>query len=215
MNIYDTANKLASEIKSSEEYANYKMDEACFNAFGKEIEWDGIEKIVYIGKKNATEPDNYLDKIQYNDYKTGNKYNKFSIVNGKISDYNDCVYKNGILFYRHGGENIEGDEDACDMILSYPLNSQYKMLKGKVVLPKAYSISSWGEKDDLKTSLTSIYFYGDGKLLYKANSVINSMPHNFDINVNGVNQLSIKVITPDDWESDFSYLALTDLALYE
>lgn len=31
MNIYDTANKLASEIKSSEEYANYKMAREVLN----------------------------------------------------------------------------------------------------------------------------------------------------------------------------------------
>ena len=31
MNIYDTANKLASEIKSSEEYVNYKMAKEALN----------------------------------------------------------------------------------------------------------------------------------------------------------------------------------------
>lgn len=31
MNIYDTANRLASEIKSSEEYANYKMAREVLN----------------------------------------------------------------------------------------------------------------------------------------------------------------------------------------
>ena len=30
MNIYDTANKLAQEIKSSEEYVNYKMAKQAF-----------------------------------------------------------------------------------------------------------------------------------------------------------------------------------------
>ena len=31
MNVYDTANKLASEIKQSEEYANYKMAKQALN----------------------------------------------------------------------------------------------------------------------------------------------------------------------------------------
>ena len=31
MNIYDTANRLASEIKQSEEYVNYKMAKEAFN----------------------------------------------------------------------------------------------------------------------------------------------------------------------------------------
>ena len=31
MNVYDTANKLAQEIKQSEEYANYKMAKEAIN----------------------------------------------------------------------------------------------------------------------------------------------------------------------------------------
>lgn len=42
---------------------------AIAGAFGKEVEWDGATQSIYIGKKDQTKPDNYLDKIQYNDYK--------------------------------------------------------------------------------------------------------------------------------------------------
>ena len=36
---------------------------AISNAFGKDVEWDGTTQSVYIGEKDQTKPDNYLDKI--------------------------------------------------------------------------------------------------------------------------------------------------------
>ena len=38
---------------------------AISNAFGKDVEWDGETQSVYIGKKDQTKPDNYLDRLQY------------------------------------------------------------------------------------------------------------------------------------------------------
>ena len=58
---------------------------AISNAFGKDVEWDGETQSVYIGKKDQTKPDNYLDRIQYNDYRKAdetNGDNKFAIING-------------------------------------------------------------------------------------------------------------------------------------
>ena len=57
----------------------------------------------------------------------------------------------------------------------------------------------------------NILFYGDGKLLYKATNVTKTMPFNFDINLSGVNKLTIKT-TGDTY---YTYVALTDLALYK
>ncbi len=185
---------------------------AISNAFGKEVEWDGIEKIVYIGKKNATEPDNYLDKIQYNDYKEGNDRNDFTIINGTVTDVNGIVYTNGLLFKRASmGGVIREDSDEPNFLISYPLNSRYSNLKGKIVLPKKHDIATWGKKDNCGTTQTDILFYGDGKLLYRATSVTESMPFDIDLNTQGVNQLMVKIKVP----GSSCYVALTDLALYE
>ena len=185
---------------------------AISNAFGKEVEWDGATQSVYIGKKDQTKPDNYLDRIQYNDLKKAADTFDFSIINGNITDYNNNMYKNGIIFYRERGNYIiEDDIDEPHFVISYPLNSQYKSLKGKLILPKAYNISSWGEKTDCGTSSTDVWFYGDGKLLYKATGVTSSMPFNIDINLSGVNQLNVKIKA----QNKLSYVTLTDLALYK
>lgn len=116
-----------------------------------------------------------------------------------------------MLFFNSRSWAIEEDIDEANMLISYPLNSQYKNLKGKIVLPKSYNIATWYKNDGAKTSATDIWFYGDGNLLYKATKVTSSMPFTFDIDTRGVNQLTIKIKT----ESHDSYIALTDLALYK
>ena len=112
---------------------------AISNAFGKAVEWDGATQSVYIGKKDQTKPDNYLNKIQYNDYKEGVGDTDFAIINGTITDYNNTTYTNGLLFSfgnNAGWTPVKDDKDEATIVLSYPLNSQYRNLKGKIVLPK-------------------------------------------------------------------------------
>ncbi|MBQ3038529.1 MAG: hypothetical protein IJD30_05065, partial [Clostridia bacterium] len=83
---------------------------AISNAFDKDVEWDGATQSVYIGKKDRTKPDNYLDKIQYNDYKEGSGDSNFAIINGTVTDYNKNVYTNGLLFYKHLGRYVVADD---------------------------------------------------------------------------------------------------------
>ena len=187
---------------------------AISNALGQDVEWDGATQSVYIGKKDQTKPDNYLDRIQYNDYREADNDSNFSIINGKIVDYNNKEYTNGLLFYVVNlpySSEIEDDEHNSDCIMCYPLNSQYRNMKGNIVLPKKYSMSSWGDGENLSTEPTTVLFYGDGKLLYSANSVTSSMPFSFDIKTNGVNQLTIKILS----QGRYNHVALTDLALYK
>lgn len=192
---------------------------AISNAFGKDVEWDGATQSVYIGKKDQTKPDNYLDRIQYNDYRKAdetNGNNKFAIINGIVNDYNGNTYTNGILLYIGGWSRvIEDDVDESDMIIGYPLNSQYKTLKGNIVLPKSYQITTFNNADNCYSSPTDVFFYGDGKLIYKATAVTASMPFKIDIDLNGVNQLTIKVKASDAWGQGSVPVALTDLALYK
>lgn len=185
---------------------------AISNAFGQDVEWDGATQSIYIGKKDQTKPDNYLDRIQYNDYKESYSSSDFAVINGTVNDYNGNTYTSGILFYNYTAVTaIEDDIDEANMLISYPLNSQYKNLKGKIVLPKSYNIATWEKNDRTYTSGTDVWFYGDGKLLYKATKVTSSMPFTFDIDTSGVNQLTIKLKT----ESGVNHIALTDLALYK
>lgn len=192
---------------------------AISNAFGKDVEWDGATQSVYIGKKDQTKPDNYLDRIQYNDYRKANETNgdnRFAIINGNVTDYSGNTYTNGVLLYIGGWSGIvENDTDKSDMIIGYPLNSQYNTLKGNVVLPKSYKIATFRDADNCYSSPTDVLFYGDGKLIYKATAVTASMPFKFDIDIKGVNQLTIKIRANDAYGQGSVPVALTDLALYK
>ncbi len=184
---------------------------AISNAFGKEVEWDGATQSVYIGKKDQTKPDNYLHKIQYNDYKEADADNEFAIINGTINDYNNNVYTNGLLFFTDWHRGLQDDTDESDILVAYPVNSIYGNLKGKIVIPKERNISTTDAKW-CEAASNDVYFYGDGKLLYKATEVTSSMPFTFDINIKGVNQLTIKIKCAYGYSS---HIALTDLALYK
>lgn len=184
---------------------------AIANAFGQDVEWDGATQSIYIGKKDATKPDNYLDRIQYNDYQEADGDNDFAVINGTVTDYSNNIYTSGLLFFVDWPRELADDSDRSDILVAYPLNSQYKTLKGKIVLPKSYDVATWGKRLDIGNSAADVWFYGDGKLLYKATRVTSSMPFSFDINTTGVNQLTVKIKA----ENGGARIALTDLALYK
>lgn len=72
---------------------------AISNALGKDVEWDGATQSVYIGKKDQTKPDNYLDRIQYNDYQEAKQNFWFNIINGTITDFDNNVYTYSRQYY--------------------------------------------------------------------------------------------------------------------
>lgn len=183
---------------------------AVATAFGKDVKWDGKSATVYLGKEGRMEPDNRLDKLQYNNYIEGRASNDFKIINGTITDINKIVYTNGLLFYiGQYSYTIDEDRDEAESLIEYPLNGQYDKLTGKIVIPEKYDITSWGE-NNCSRSMANIWFYGDDELLYKATGVTDSMAFSINIDVRGVNQLTIKL----NAESG-CHIALTDLALYE
>ncbi len=185
---------------------------AISNALGKDVEWDGATQSVYIGKKDQTKPDNYLDKIQYTDFKSydGRQFYK---INGTVTDYMNTTYTNGILLYDSFTYVIENDRDEAHILIDYPLNSQYKKLLGKIVLPQKVDIAGFKEENINEWSgAVNVMFFGDGKLLYEATNISKTMPFSIDIDLSGVNKLTIKTSGKDVFET---YIALTDLALYK
>ncbi len=130
------------------------------------------------------------------------------VINGTVNDFNGKTYTNGILFWHRTSRAIQDDTDEADIIVSYPLNSQYKTLKGEIVIPKNYQLVTGSGNCD--TDTVNVLFYGDGRLLYKAIAVTNFMPFKIDVDVKGVNQLNVKIASEGK-----SHVALTDLALYK
>ncbi len=196
---------------------------AISNAFGKDVEWDGATQSVYIGKKDQTKPDNYLDRIQYNDFIKANDFNTLYRISGTITDYLNNTYTNGMLLRTYTttvftiSRFIEDDKDEAQIKLDYPINSLYKRLSGRIVLPR--NIDSVGvdssDKYNTYNHEVCVMLYGDGKLLKKINSVTTTMPFSFDVNVDGVNTLTIKVKDNCVDSTVNTYIALTDLALYK
>lgn len=183
---------------------------AISNAFGKDVEWDGATQSIYIGKKDQTKPDNYLDKIQYNDYKEAKTNADFFVINGSVEDFNNNTYTNGFILYRYSGY-LQEDSDYADIKISYPLNSQYKRLKGTILLPKKIKTSTLDK--ELNSQVPAyVWIYGDEKLLYKVPYLTTSTSFNMDIDVTGVNQLTIKVKSD---EVGLCYVTFADLALYK
>ena len=182
---------------------------AVANAFGKDVIWDGANQIVYLGKKDQNQPDNYLDRLQYVGYRESDNSSWFSLVNS-ITDYNGKEYKGGILFSVRAGRH-EGWQN-CEM--DYALNSQYSKLCGTIVLPKSY-VTSGGSNDKPGTAETTVIIYNadNGEELFRVDGVFDSMPYNFDISVKGVNKITIKVEPEKD--DAVNYVALTNLALYK
>ena len=187
--------------------ATYLPVRAIAEALGKDVAWDGKTSTVYIGKKDQLQPDNYLDRIQYNQYEVGKHSCKLTVMYGDmvITDCNNKSYTSGVIYDFTGCTNGKYDrigdiEDGAHMRVGYPLNSQYSKLTGKIVLP-------------YENNAINIIIYGDDTILYKAQGVNYSMPFSFDVDVEGINELVIEVSSVHRY--DGSYVALTDLALYE
>ena len=184
-------------------------------ALGMDVQWDGKTASAYLGKKDQNQPDTYLSKLQWNDYKEAAERHSIAVINGTVKDCNDKEYTNGLLFlisHSFSGSQWKGKFDDADLLVGYPLNSSYKKLTGKIVLPKSYNLTTG--KGTCYRIQTDVYIYGDDELLYKAVGVTDSMPFSFEVDVRGVNQLEIRV-REDGGSSQCYGVALTDLALYE
>ncbi len=190
---------------------------AISNAFGQDVEWDGATQSVYIGKKDQTKPDNYLDRIQYNDLIIGDNDNSVSRISGTVTDYLNTDYKSGLVFKQvsYFAKVIENDKDNAGIIIDYPLNSQYKKFTGTVVLPDKIDIAGFEKKENAnpEDQKVDVFIYGDGKLLKKL-TVSKTMPMKIDLDVSGVNMLEIKT-RHEMAQYIYTYTALTDLALFK
>ena len=183
---------------------------AISNAFGKDVEWDGATQSVYIGKKDQTKPDNYLDKIQYTYYEPGtdDDDNALYDINGIVTDFTGNTYTNGYLFKQRVFQPQK---------LDTPLNLQYTNFKGKISMIEKTDIVGYKQPDYMSNELFTVEIYGDEKLIYTSPLSNLTKTFTFDLNVKGVATLSIRIVPQriDHVRSGTSMIALTDLALYK
>jgi hypothetical protein len=176
-----------------------------------------------------------LDNLQYTDIKVGDSRNRFERIGTEtrtaVIDVNDNIYTNGFLLWTHYNarnyprlDSVANDPDNALITIDYPLNSQFAMLSGQVVLPMTdggrnilYDRIISGAERRANTQAVNVLFFGDGRLLHSINHLTNSMPFDFSINVRDVGTLTIKVVGTDTSSSrslHYNVVAFTDLVLH-
>jgi hypothetical protein len=145
----------------------------------------------------------FLDSIQHTDFQVGNARNTLIRISDSVFDEQNNAYSNGIMIVTayssvlytvdSRSHHVTGDSDYALAIIDFPLNNQYRTLDGKIALPVKTNLNR-SQSDIANTAPVDVLFYGDGELLHSAKHVTTTMPHNFSIDVSGVDMLSIKVV---------------------
>lgn len=112
------------------------------------------------------------------------------------------VYENG---YEVWLARWNFEKEISYASITYDLGGNYSQLSGKTSLIKSYNTTNFN---------TTLYFYGDGELLYSQVLTNQSYKHEFTIDVSGVN--SFKILMKDNvGVKGGTSFALYDMFLYE
>lgn len=153
-------------------------------SLGKEVEWDGKNNTIYVGKKpvGATGTIYLTDLTTSGTNLVGNPVNK------------------GSKFEMHGvkydaSKVLQSEAAKAESKTSYYLYKSYSRLTGVV------GMDDGTQKDENKSSF---YIYADGKLVFEKEDLIKGKePAKVDIDLKGVNKIDI-VFKPDT-SSNYSY----------
>ncbi len=153
-------------------------------AIGKEVSWDGVEKVVYLGAKPGN-VENWLDVCGPYQYQRGEEYrlteNEYFTMSGK-------KYTNG--FVLNPIATATGSNKANAL---FNLNGEYS------------SVSfTMGHIDGTKTDKAKLNIYIDGLIEYTADLDPESVAKTITIPLDGALQMKIEVIGSDynssgDW----------------
>lgn len=118
---------------------------------------------------DGNEGDSFVYAIGKHKYSRGNK------------DVNGNKYEHGIEAWIARWNCIAESSWAYSV---YKVDNKYKNLSGKVVLIDSYNTTNFD---------TTLYFYGDGKLIKEYKMTPTSFPFDIDVGLTGVNELKIYV----------------------
>ena len=163
-------------------------------AFGLETQWEPATSTVYLSDSasdndsgsSVTQPAGAtrLDDLQHTDFQAHHQGSALSRITGPMQDYVGDFYNNGILFRLTTGRDILGEPDGATAFLTYPLGGQYSFFQGRAVVPR----------DAADYQSVKILFYGDDTLLGSINHLAATIPIDFNVDVTGVDVLTIKLI---------------------
>lgn len=185
--------------------STYLPVRAVAEAFGKNVEWDGKNNtIVFSSEKEVEKPKGTdLSTLDYGNYQEAYDSNAVTFVkNGGVAvDWDKKQYKTGLVFNLNSTYTFTlFEEDEVSVSLDFTLGKKYRTLAGKAFFPYKLDLVDWGRFGEHRSDEgIDVYFYGDGKLLKKIDNVFTLRPTDFDIDVKGVNKLTIAIHHKDGY----------------
>ena len=149
-------------------------------AIGKQVNWEGSTKSVYIGKMSGKE-------TYFTDVCPAYDFDELR--------YEECTSENGRNFVMAGERYTRGFTVTpynCESVVSlYNLNGLYNTLSFTA-----------GHVDGTANQNLELRFYADNELLKIIKLKHNQLPSNYAINLNGALQLKIESVNPEGntWE---------------
>ena len=138
--------------------------------FNKPVEWGGLNKTVYFGKR--TDSKQYLGE-HLRAYQSGG-IREFSMNDGEVFLMSGVEYHRGIV----GNGNWDG-------LAFYNFDGKYSAISGMI-----------GHVDGSGMDNKSINFYADGKLIQSFDLRADEMAKPFSIDISGVLQVKIEFTRP-------------------
>ena len=149
-------------------------------ALGKDVNWDGKNKTIWIGKQEGTFT--YLSKLEYARAEDQAKryfyFDEWQYPAGLKFHVAGEQYNNGmgIILYEYTGQNSGK--------ISYNLNGKYKKFNTKV------GIDDYTKNSE---SIGKVTIYGDGNILHEADELIGGdLAREINLDLTGVLKLEIK-----------------------
>lgn len=154
---------------------------AVSNAIGKEVSWDGVEKVIYLGAKPGN-VENWLDVCGPYQYQHGEEYrlseNKYFTMSGK-------KYTNGFVLEPYSDPVTTGSS-KCGFAL-FNLDGKYNSLTFTV-----------GHIDDTPTTNVTMNVYLDGIIAYTKELKYDDVASKVTIPLNKALQMKIEFCM-DGW----------------
>lgn len=140
------------------------------NAIGKEVSWDGVEKVVYLGAKPGN-IENWLDVCGPYQYSKGEEYR---LIDNKYFTMSGQKYTNGFVLY--GTRNM----NQAPIEALFNLNGKYNSLSFKV-----------GHIDGSENHNWTMNIYLDGVIAYTKKLQYDDVAQDVTIPLNGALQMKI------------------------
>lgn len=154
---------------------------AISEALDKVVQWEGDTSSVFIGKHTGEKPADWLFSLDYFDY--GGSWARNYITMDNLGVEHSHTYRGS-----NASTGIEGFYGTNYM--TFKLNAQYTRLTG--VAFQQYEARA-------KDGTTTFQIYGDGELLWSGSTGRGVDPQEFNIDITGVLQLTVKASVTDGW----------------